>query len=144
VTAKFTIRIIADSDVDAIISLWGRCDLTRPWNDPSTDIQRARSGQNSTILIGEYDGAIVASVMVGYDGHRGWMYYVAVEPGVQNNGLGLRMVRAAEEWLSAQSIEKVMLMVRPENQAALGFYRTIGYEEEPRIIFAKWLDSQRG
>ncbi len=139
---EFRIRMIADNDVNAVIALWERCDLTRPWNDPGIDIKRARSGSNAIILIGEHDGAIAASVMVGHDGHRGWMYYLAVDPTVQKKTFGLRMMRAAEDWLKAQGMEKVQLMVRPENEAARGFYQTIGYEEEPRIIFSKWLNDR--
>lgn len=143
-TAGLSIRTIADSDVQAVIVLWERCGLTRPWNDPGSDINRARAGPNSTILVGENAGVVVATVMAGQDGHRGWMYYLAVDPGAQNNGFGLRMARAAEQWLAALGIEKAMLMVRPENAAAKGFYAAAGYEEEPRIVFAKWLNGRRG
>ncbi len=143
-TAGFTHRTIADSDVDAIIAVWKQCGLTRPWNEPRADIALARAGSNSTILIGENDHTVIASVMVGHDGHRGWMYYLAVDPIEQKNGFGLRMVRAAEDWLKARGIEKVMLMVRPENERARGFYHAAGYEEEPRIIFAKWLNGVSG
>lgn len=139
-----SIRTIADSDVEAVIALWERCGLTRPWNDPGSDIERARAGPSSTILAGENAGVIVATVMAGHDGHRGWMYYLAVDPGAQNNGFGLRMARAAERWLAGLGIEKVMLMVRPENAAVKGFYAAAGYDEEPRIVFAKWLNGRRG
>lgn len=137
--AVLRIRKIAAADVDTVIALWNRCNLTRPWNDPDADILRARSGPNSAILVGENAGVIVASVMVGQDGHRGWIYYFAVDPGHQKNGFGVQMVRAAEEWLKAQGMDKLLLMVRPENEAAQGFYRSIGYEEEPRAVFGKWL-----
>src|SRR5207248_4305673 len=77
---KLTISPIADADVEAVIALWQRCGLTRPWNDPAGDIAFARRGPNATILLGRAEGALVASAMVGHDGHRGWVYYVAVDP----------------------------------------------------------------
>ena len=77
--AKLAIGELADADIDAVVALWARCDLTRPWNDPRADIALARRGPGSAILAGKRDGVLLATVMVGYDGHRGWFYYVAVD-----------------------------------------------------------------
>jgi ribosomal protein S18 acetylase RimI-like enzyme len=134
---------IADADVDAVIALWQRCGLTRLWNHPGADIALARRGPNSAILIGRADGAIAASAMVGHDGHRGWVYYVAVDPNAQHKGHGRAIMAAAEDWLRAQGVAKIMLMVRPDNTAVQAFYRTLGYDEQERVIYAKWLDGRK-
>jgi len=133
---------MADSDVPAVVALWQRCGLTRPWNDPTTDIAFARRGPSSAILVGRLDGAIVATVMVGHDGHRGWFYYLAVEPDLQKQGLGRTMTQAAEAWLTERGIAKAQLMVRSDNAQVRAFYEALGYGEQERIIFAKWLDGR--
>jgi ribosomal protein S18 acetylase RimI-like enzyme len=142
VPPSLNIRDYRAEDRDALIALWQACDLTRPWNDPATDIAFCVSRPESTILVGEQNGKVVASVMTGHDGHRGWLYYLAVEPSLQKSGLGRRMVEAAEAWLKARGVPKVMLMVRPENGKVRAFYDALGYEEEPRVIFAKRLDGK--
>lgn len=138
----FAIADAADGDIEAIVALWTRCGLTRPWNDPRADIARARGGPNATVLVGRADDAIVASVMVGHDGHRGWFYYLSVEPAQQGRGYGRAITLAAEQWLAARGIEKVMLMVREDNRAVHDFYRALGYSDQPRTVFAKWLDGR--
>jgi ribosomal protein S18 acetylase RimI-like enzyme len=140
--SALAIAEIADSDVEAVIALWQRCGLTRPWNDPASDIALARRTPNSTVLVGRADGAIVASVMVGHDGHRGWVYYVAVDPGRQKQGLGRTIMNAAEQWLREAGLPKLQLLVRRENAKAGAFYRGIGYEEADTIVFAKWIDGR--
>ena len=102
---------IADADIPAVIALWQACSLTRPWNDPASDIVLARRGPNSTILIGRDGGAIVATVMVGHDGHRGWVYYVATDPDRRGKGFGRAIMNAAEDWLRAAGILKLQLLV---------------------------------
>ena len=139
---SLTISPIADADVEAVIALWQRCGLTRPWNDPAGDIAFVRRGPNATILIGRADGAIVASAMVGHDGHRGWVYYVAVDPQQQKKNFGRAIMRAAEDWLREQGVEKIMLMVRPDNTQVRAFYDRLGYETQERVIYAKWLDGR--
>lgn len=133
---------IADADVDAAIALWQRCGLARPWNDPAADIALARRGVNSTILIGRHAGAIVATALVGHDGHRGWVYYVAVDPEQQRKDFGRAIMAAAEDWLRAQGMAKVMLMVRPDNAQVRSFYDRLGYDVQERVIYAKWLDGR--
>jgi ribosomal protein S18 acetylase RimI-like enzyme len=133
---------IADADVPAVVALWQACGLTRPWNDPASDIALARRGPNSTVLIGCDIGAIVATAMVGHDGHRGWVYYVATDPERRGRGYGRAIMDAAEDWLRAAGIEKLQLMVRPDNTKVQAFYESIGYDEQPRIIYAKWLDGR--
>jgi ribosomal protein S18 acetylase RimI-like enzyme len=133
---------IEDADVAAIIALWERCGLTRPWNDPAADIAQARRGPNATVLVGRDGAAIVASAMVGHDGHRGWVYYVAVDPDHRQKGYGRAIMQAAEDWLRSHGIAKLQLMVRPDNSKVQAFYESIGYDEQPRIIYAKWLDGR--
>jgi ribosomal protein S18 acetylase RimI-like enzyme len=137
-----TIAPIADADVAAVIALWQRCGLTRPWNDPAADIALARKGMNAAMLVGRDGRGIAASVLVGHDGHRGWVYYVAVDPDDRHKGYGRVIMDAAEEWLRVRGIEKLQLMVRPDNSQVQAFYQSLGYFEQERIIYAKWLDGR--
>jgi ribosomal protein S18 acetylase RimI-like enzyme len=140
--AGLAITAIEDADVTAVVTLWERCGLTRPWNDPVADIALARKGPNSTILLGREDERIVASAMVGHEGHRGWVYYVAVDPDRRGQGLGRAIMNAAEEWLRQAGIAKLQLLVRQDNAKASAFYETIGYDEAAVTVFAKWLDGR--
>jgi len=133
---------IADADVEAVVALWQRCGLTRPWNDPAGDIAFVRRGANATILIGRAGDAIAATAMVGHDGHRGWVYYVAVDPDSQGKDFGRAIMAAAEDWLRQQGVAKVMLMVRPDNTKVQAFYAKLGYDAQERVIYAKWLDGR--
>jgi ribosomal protein S18 acetylase RimI-like enzyme len=133
---------IADADVADVIALWQACGLTRPWNDPAADIALARQGSNATVLIGRDGGAIVATVLVGHDGHRGWVYYLAVDPDRRHNGYGRVMMDAAENWLRDTGIEKLQLLVRTDNTSVKNFYQSLGYSMQERIIYAKWLDGR--
>jgi ribosomal protein S18 acetylase RimI-like enzyme len=133
---------MADADISAVIALWQACGLTRPWNDPASDIALARRGPSSTVLIGRDNGAIVATAMVGHDGHRGWVYYVATDPERRSHGYGRTIMNAAEDWLRAAGMAKVQLMVRPDNTMVKAFYESIGYDEQQRVIYAKWLDGR--
>lgn len=137
-----TIADIRDADVATVIALWQACGLTRPWNDPAADIALARRGPHSTILIGRDDGAIIATAMVGHDGHRGWVYYVAADPALRGRGYGRAIMEAAEDWLRAAGIAKLQLLVRRENAGVAAFYQSIGYEEAQTIMFAKWIDGR--
>jgi ribosomal protein S18 acetylase RimI-like enzyme len=128
---------MTDGDVEAVISLWDRCGLTRPWNDPYKDISFACSGPSSVILVMERENEIIASAMVGHDGHRGMLYYVAVTPELQSQGLGKAMVRAAEAWLAERGIWKINLLVRAENDKIRGFYESLGYEVSPVFCMAR-------
>jgi ribosomal protein S18 acetylase RimI-like enzyme len=131
-----------DADVEALADLWARCELTRPWNDPRADIAFARKSPASDILIGRDDGRMIASVMVGHDGHRGWIYYLAVAPEKRGGGFGRAMMAAAEDWLRERGVAKAMLMVRPDNKAVCAFYDAIDYEPQERVVYAKWLDGR--
>jgi ribosomal protein S18 acetylase RimI-like enzyme len=131
---------LAEVEIEAAVTLWEACDLTRPWNDPGADIRRAFDGATSAILVHRHEGRLAATVMVGADGHRAWVYYLAVAPDLRKRGLGEAMMHAAEDWAAARGMPKMQLMVRTENAAAAGFYHAIGYETEDRLLLAKRLD----
>ncbi|MFP5316794.1 MAG: GNAT family acetyltransferase [Acidimicrobiia bacterium] len=135
------IRCAEASDCDDAASLWERCGLTRPWNDARQDFHRALNGLASTVLLGVMEQQVVAAAMVGYDGHRGWIYYLAVDPAHRRRRLGERMVTAAEDWLRANGCVKSQLLVRPSNSEALGFYERLGYERSDVHVFARWLST---
>jgi ribosomal protein S18 acetylase RimI-like enzyme len=125
------------ADRDAVIALWGACGLTRDWNDPVKDFDFALAGATSTVLVHEIEGTIVATVMVGHDGHRGAIYYLAVAPDHQKRGLGRAAVLAAEDYLKKFGVWKINLMIRSENDAALGFYQAIGFEKNEVMSMGK-------
>jgi len=132
------IRPFAIADTEDVISLWQATGLTRPWNNPHQDINRKLSVQPELFLVAVADGAIVGSVMAGYDGHRGWLYYLASDPARRGEGIGRRLVEAAEDRLLDMGCPKVQLMVRPDNNTARGFYGALGYE-----TFETWTTGKR-
>jgi ribosomal protein S18 acetylase RimI-like enzyme len=132
---------ITDADVPVVVDFWHRCGLTRPWNDPVSDIAFARGNPSSTILLGRIAERMVASAMIGFDGHRGWIYYLGVDPDLRRQGLGARMMEAAEQWLRARGVPKLQLMIRDGNTAALAFYEALGLERQPVVTMGKRLDS---
>ncbi|MDQ0470588.1 GNAT family acetyltransferase [Labrys wisconsinensis] len=134
---------IADADIEAVVDLWARAGLTRPWNDPRDDIAFARSSGHGTVLVGREEGAIVAGVMVGHDGHRGAVYYVGVAPDTAGRGHGRAIMAAAEAWLKARGVWKLNLLVRAGNEKVIGFYETLGFNVQDRIAMEKWLDESR-
>jgi ribosomal protein S18 acetylase RimI-like enzyme len=137
--AALQFRPVTDAQVASTIELWQLCDLTRPWNHPAKDIAFARSGPASDVLVAMDGTTVTASVMVGHDGHRGIVYYVASHPDYQRKGLGTAAMRAAEHWLKAQGVWKLNLLVRPENDGVRAFYENLGYEVEPRLCMARKL-----
>jgi len=138
-----TITSIEDGDIAEVVRLWQRAGLVREWNDPAGDVALARKEDNSTILLGrDGDGALVASVLVGHDGHRGWVYYVSVDPDHRLRDYGRQIMTAAEDWLRARGIVKLQLMVRGDNARVHAFYQSIGYYDQKRTTFAKWLDGR--
>lgn len=136
---KLTIRPIQDGEEAAIIDLWRKAGLTRDHNDPEKDLAFARSGPASDVLAGFQSGTLVASVMVGHDGHRGAVYYLCVDPDAQGTGHGRAMMDAAESWLKERGVWKLNLMVRASNEEVHGFYEALGFETEPRTVFSRRL-----
>jgi hypothetical protein len=134
------IRPLEDSDLDAVTALWDRCGLLRPWNNPHDDIGLARQTESAEIFVGtDGENAIVAAVMCGHDGHRGWLYYLAVDPGCRRQGLGRDIVAHAEAWLRGLGVRKLELMIRNTNKPVARFYEALGYREEPVTTLSRWL-----
>jgi ribosomal protein S18 acetylase RimI-like enzyme len=126
-------------DEPAVIALWGLCGLTRPWNDPRKDIQRKLEVRPDLFLVGVLNGRVVASVMAGYEGHRGWINYLAVLPECQGKGLGRVMMAEAEQRLRDAGCPKINLQVRSTNTAVIEFYRRLGYGVDDVVSMGKRL-----
>ncbi|OVZ59159.1 GNAT family acetyltransferase [Pigmentiphaga sp. NML080357] len=133
------IRSYRPADEAAIIALWQACGLTRPWNDPRKDIERKLTAQPELFLVGESGGAPIASAMVGFDGHRGWVYYLAVHPGHQRCGHGRRLMAHAEQLLIERGCPKINLLVRTANGQVIDFYRALGYAQDDVVSLGKRL-----
>jgi ribosomal protein S18 acetylase RimI-like enzyme len=133
------IRRFEGVDEPAVLALWDECGLTRPWNDPRKDIARKLAVQAELFLVGVSDGAVMASVMAGYEGHRGWMNYLAVAPRFRGRGLGRALVEHVERLLLERGCPKVNLQVRASNPEAVAFYRRLGYAEDESISLGKRL-----
>jgi len=133
------IRPFAVADTEAVVALWEVCGLTRPWNDPRRDIARKLTEQPELFLVGELDGTVMASAMIGFDGHRGWLYYLAVAPEHRGGGHGRTLVETAEELLTARGCPKLNLQVRGGNTGLIEYYRTLGYEEDGAVSMGKRL-----
>lgn len=127
-------------DEVAVIALWERCELTRPWNDPRKDIRRKLHVRPDLFLVGDLNGEMVATVMVGYEGHRGWINYLAVAPEHHRKGCGRMMMEAAERLLRKAGCPKVNLQVREENEGAVMFYQRLGYAVDQVISMGKRLE----
>ncbi|NLH81468.1 MAG: GNAT family acetyltransferase [Phyllobacteriaceae bacterium] len=125
----FPIVPFVDADVAAIVDLWNRCGLTRPWNDPTADLRLARESGHGEVMVARVEGRIVGAAMIGHDGHRGAIYYLAVDPDHRRAGLGRRLVAAAEAWCRARGVPKINLMVRRENAGVVAFYAAIGFAD---------------
>ena len=137
---NLSIRPATEKDADAVVALWRACDLVASYNDPAKDFRFALGKPNSDILLGTVaDGRIAGSVLVGHDGHRGWIYYVAADPAYRKQKVGRRMVDAAEAWLKKRGVAKAMLLVRETNTQVVDFYTHIGYEAVPRTVMQRWL-----
>lgn len=133
------IRAFQESDSDAIVALWKRCGLVVPWNDPYKDITRKLSVGRDLFLVGKKDGALIAAAMGGYDGHRGWVNYLAVDPDEQKQGYGHLMMTALEEKLLALGCPKINLQIRTSNTGVIQFYKQIGYKVDDVVSMGKRL-----
>ena len=144
------IRAFRESDTESVVELWRRAGLTRPWNDPHRDVRRKLGVQPDSFLVGvdapaagrsgtSGQESVVASVMAGWDGHRGWISFLAVDPDRQHEGLGAALVAEAERLLLEAGCPKVMLMVRTGNEGVLGFYEHLGYSRDDVVVLGKRL-----
>lgn len=134
-----TIRPFLPADETAVVALWHRCNLVRPPNDPHTDIALKRLAQPDLLLVAVDGATVIGTVMVGYDGHRGWINYLAVAPDHQRLGIGRALVAEAERQLAALGCPKVNLQVRTTNRAVVGFYQALGYAVDDVISMGKRL-----
>lgn len=128
------------ADRDQVIALWQAAGLTRPWNDPHADFDLALANPTSAILLARESANLIGCVMVGFDGHRGWVYYLASEPARRGEGIGRALMAAAEDWLRARGCPKIQLMVRTDNAAARGFYTALGYDLQDVVTIGRRLD----
>ena len=134
------IRPFEMSDEEAVVALWERCGLTRPWNDPRKDIRRKVQCQPDLFLVGVLDGEIAAAVMAGYEGHRGWIQYLGVDPKHQRKGLGRAIVGEAERRLRAAGCPKINLQVRTSNAGVIEFYKRLGFALDDVVSMGKRLE----
>ena len=134
-----TIRPYRDDDERAVIELWHACGLVVPWNDPARDIRRKMAVQRELFLVAEAAGRVIGSVMAGYDGHRGWVNYLAVTPAHRRRGLGTALMSAAETALEDLGCPKINLQVRLSNADAVAFYESIGFVRDDVIGLGKRL-----
>lgn len=137
---SFLIRQYALHDESRVIQLWTECGLVVSWNDPRRDIQRKIEFQPELFLVGSLDGCIVATVMAGYDGHRGWINYLAVHPDHQGGGIGRAIMEAAEIRLRGIGCPKINLQVRTSNTGVLEFYKRLGYAVDEVVGLGKRLE----
>jgi ribosomal protein S18 acetylase RimI-like enzyme len=137
---RVQIRPFHPDDEEAVIALWRACNLVRPWNNPSKDIQRKLKVRPDLFLVGLVDGRIVASVMAGYEGHRGWLNYMAVAPEHQRRGYARAIVSEAERMLREAGCPKINLQVRTSNRDVIEFYRRLGYTVDDVLSMGKRLE----
>jgi ribosomal protein S18 acetylase RimI-like enzyme len=130
----------AESDFDGVVALWHATGIFKPYNEPASEVARIRKNNNCLLYVGRESGQVIATVLVGHDGYRGWIYKLAVAEGFRGHGHGRRLVQFAEAWLVARGMPKCNLMVRAENPAALAFYAKLGYETAGHAVMGRWLD----
>ncbi len=133
------IRPYRESDQDAVVALWSECGLVRPWNDPVKDIHRKLRVQRDLFLVGSMDGRLVATMMVGYEGHRGWVNYLAVAADCRKQGFGRLLMGEAETRLREMGCPKINLQIRRSNADVVAFYRSIGYSGDDVVSMGKRL-----
>jgi ribosomal protein S18 acetylase RimI-like enzyme len=133
------IRPYLESDEASVIALWHACGLTRPWNDPAKDIARKLTVQREGFLVGEVDGTVIASVMAGYDGHRGWINYLAVDPALRHQGHARALLDEVERLLLAAGCPKINLQIRTGNTAVRAFYERLGYVQDEVVSYGRRL-----
>lgn len=131
-------RAFTQADTEAVVQLWNDCGLTRPWNDPYKDIGRKCSVSPELFWVGtDASGQLMATIMVGYDGHRGWINYLAVHPAHQRQGHARQLMQRAEQALFELGCPKLNLQVREGNEAVITFYESLGYTDDKTVSMGK-------
>jgi ribosomal protein S18 acetylase RimI-like enzyme len=138
--AQVLVRAFRESDEARVIELWTLVGLVRPWNDPKKDIARKLKVQRELFLVAELEGVIVGVVMAGYEGHRGWINYLAVDIGQRRRGIGTALMRDAERRLRLLGCPKINLQVRSDNMAVRAFYAALGFEQDAAVSLGKRLE----
>ena len=133
----FEMSRLQDAEIPAATALWRDTGLVRPWNDADAGARRALAGAASTIFAARHNGILIGTVMTGHDGHRGWVYYLAVAAGHQRNGTARALMTAAENWCAAAGMFRLNLMVRAGNDPVLGFYSRLGYRRSDVVVLQK-------
>ena len=133
------VRPYRSTDISAVVALWKECGLTRPWNDPVKDITRKLGVQPEWFLVGTEGDELIASVMAGYDGHRGWVNYLAVAPVHRGHGHARQLMQRVEQLLLSAGVPKINLLVRSTNADVIEFYRRLGYAQDDAVRLGKRL-----
>ena len=133
------IRPYRSSDESAMVALWNECGVTRPWNDPHKDIARKLGVQPEWFLVGTEGGELIATVMAGYDGHRGWVNYLSVAPTHRGRGHAKALMQHVEQLLLSAGAPKINLLVRSSNAGVIAFYRHLGYAQDDAVCLGKRL-----
>lgn len=137
--SSLIIRDICESDIETVVDLWAETGLSKGWHDPGGDIAFSMRSDNSTILVAEKGAALLGTLMVGHDGHWGWMYYFAVDDNWRALGIGKRLMKAGENWLKERGLKKVNLLVLKDNLVVKDYYERIGFKEFPAVCMQKVL-----
>ena len=134
-----SLRQYMPADQNDLVELWSVCGLLRPWNDPLEDIRLCVTTPSSELVVAELEDQLIGSAMLGHDGHRGWVYYLAVHPNWQGNGIGRSLMFYAEQWMDARQVPKIQAIIRADNLLVRGFYRRLGYQDNDVQVVEKFL-----
>ena len=141
--SSLLIRQFKEGDEEALVSLWNMCKLTVPWNNPYKDIARKLKAQAELFLVGYLEDKLIASVMAGYDGHRGWINYFAVHPDFQARGYGKQLMDNVEKGLRKLGCPKINLQIREGNDKVSSYYEKLGFVKEKRINMGKRIEDDQ-
>ena len=141
--SSLLIRPFTEGDEEVLVSLWNICKLTVPWNSPYKDIARKLKVQAELFLVGYLEDKLIASVMAGYDGHRGWINYFAVHPDFQARGYGKQLMENVEKGLRKLGCPKINLQIREGNDKVFSYYKKLGFVEEKRTNMGKRLEDDQ-
>lgn len=137
--SKFKVRPYRNDDCSSVIELWSECGLIFPQNNPERDIERKLKVNPELFLVGELEGRVIASCMAGYEGHRGWINYLAVSPKYQRRGYAAQIMQEAEKKLRDAGCPKINLQARTSNTNVIEFYKAIGFKEDKVVSMGKRL-----
>ena len=141
-TRETNIRQFVTSDQNDLVELWSVCGLLRPWSDSLDDIRLCVTTPSSELVVAEFEDQLIGSAMLGHDGHRGWVYYLAVHPNWQRNGIGRSLMSYAEGWMDQRQVPKIQAMIRADNLPVRGFYKRLGYQDNDVQVVEKFLNGR--